>query len=139
MKNISRKNLFISLGAFLVLAMVFLFYYGIPAYTRYRMQNMPHMKVILEINISRFLQSHAKNNDEVLSSIMEEVSRELRLKSNRDVFDVLQEKFSEKQIQLNRYFGSIRDSEDDILALLAIDWINTVCLSHQFRNEITGG
>jgi preprotein translocase subunit SecD len=115
MKNISKKTLFIAGGAILLLALIG-FYYGLPAYTKYRMQKMPHLRVVLEMNIPRFLENMTKKRDEVYNSTMEEVSQELRMNSSRNVFDVLRQKFSEKQILLNRYYGRIHDSDDFIIS-----------------------
>src|SRR4030067_1189450 len=119
MKYTRRKILFISFGViFSLVLIVFLFNYAINVYTHYRMQKLPHIRVILEVNIPQFLESLAKNRDETYHSIMGEVKAELKINQNQNVFQLVQKKFFTKQIAMSKYYGNVQDSDDNIIASL---------------------
>jgi len=116
MKFVRKKILIIPLGIiFSIILIVFLFNYAINVYTDYRMQRLPHMRVILEVDITQFLESLAKDRDETFYSIMEEVKKELKINQKQNVFYLIQNKFIEKQISMSKYYGSVKENDDNII------------------------
>ncbi len=76
------------------------------------------MRVVLEVNVLRLLEDLAKNKDDNFKSVMAEVTAEAKL-SDAPVMDIFRAKFEARQLRLSRYYGNIRDSDEDILATLA--------------------
>jgi len=75
------------------------------------------MRVVLEVNVFKLLEDLAKNKDDAFKSILDEV-KAVALNSDADLIDLLRQKFAEKQVRLSRYYGSFRDSDDDVVKRL---------------------
>ncbi len=75
------------------------------------------MRVVLEVNVFKLLEDLAKNKDDAFKSILDEV-RAAAQNSDLDLIDLLRQKFAEKQVRLSRYYGSFRDSDDDVVKRL---------------------
>ena len=75
------------------------------------------MRVVLEVNVVKLWEDMAKNKDDAFASIIENLRREART-SDRPLIDVLREQFESRGIRLSRYYGSIRESDSDILSRL---------------------
>jgi preprotein translocase subunit SecD len=76
------------------------------------------MRVVLEVNTGKLLEKLAKNPDEVFRNVLAEAQSESE-KTDESVVDILARKFNEKGIRLSRYFGTIRDDDDQILSSLS--------------------
>jgi preprotein translocase subunit SecD len=76
------------------------------------------MRVVLEVNVVKLWEDMAKNKDDAFASIIENLRREART-SDRPLIDVLREQFESRGIRLSRYYGSIRESDSDILSRLS--------------------
>ncbi len=76
------------------------------------------MRVVLEVNTGKLLEKLAKNPDEVFTNVLAEAQSESE-KTDESVVDILARKFSERGIRLSRYFGTIRDDDDQILSSLS--------------------
>ena len=75
------------------------------------------MRVVLEVNILRMFEEMAKNKDDQFNAIIAEVQKEEQL-SDESVTAIFRKKFDEKQIRLSRYYGSLRETNDEILKKL---------------------
>ena len=83
------------------------------------------MRVVLEVNTLKMLEDIAKNKDDLFNSLLAEVRAEAN-RSDREVLDILREKFQAKEVRLSRYYGNIRDSDDDIITRLQRETNNAV-------------
>ncbi len=94
------------------------------------------MRVVLEVNTGKLIEKLAKNPDEVFKSLLAEAEEEAAL-SNEAVVDIIALKFQEKEIRLSRYFGTIRQDDDEILAGLKEDAEDAVTRAMEIiRNRI---
>jgi SecD/SecF fusion protein len=75
------------------------------------------MRVVLEVNVLKLLEDLAKNKDDTFNSIMDEV-RGIAKTSDQDLISLLAEHFRARQVRLSRYYGSFRDSDDDVMKKL---------------------
>jgi SecD/SecF fusion protein len=76
------------------------------------------MRVVLEVNVLKLLEDIAKNKDDVFTQIIGEVKEESKT-SEELVTDILRRKFDDKSIRLSRYYGNIREKNEEILAKLS--------------------
>ena len=94
------------------------------------------MRVVLEVNTLKLLEDLAKNKDQVFNGLIEEVRAESR-SSDQDLIDILQQKFQAKQVRLSRYYGSIRDSDDDVIKKLRDETSNAIDRAQEIvRNRV---
>ncbi len=75
------------------------------------------MRVVLEVNVLKMLQELAKNKDDQFNAIVAEIEKEAQL-SDENVTVIFGRKFEEKQIRLSRYYGSLRETNDEIVKKL---------------------
>jgi preprotein translocase subunit SecD len=75
------------------------------------------MRVVLEVNVLKLLEDLAKNKDDVFNQIIAEVREESKT-SDEVVAEILRRKFDEKNIRLSRYYGNIRETNEEILERL---------------------
>lgn len=75
------------------------------------------MYVTMEVDIIELLVKLAKNEDENLRAILDEVRAEAAT-SDETVLDILGRKFEEKGMRLSRYYGDIRSSNSEVLTYL---------------------
>ncbi len=83
------------------------------------------MRVVLEVNVLKLLEDLAKNKDDAFNTVMQEIRTEPR-SIDEDLIDVLKVKFQTRQIRMSRYYGSIRDSDDDIVKKLKDESSNAI-------------
>lgn len=76
------------------------------------------MRVVLEVNTGKLLEKLAKNPDEIFRNVLAEAQKESE-RTDESVVDITARKFSERGIRLSRYFGTIRDDDDQILTSLS--------------------
>ena len=72
------------------------------------------MRVVLEVNTAQLLGKLASNPDDVFTEILTEAQKESDL-SDESVVDILGRKLTERGIRYSRYFGTIRQEDDEIL------------------------
>lgn len=72
------------------------------------------MRVVMEVNVLKMLEQIAKNKDDQFIQLMSEISKEAQT-SDESIISIFQRTFEEKQIRLSRYFGSLREDNDQIL------------------------
>ncbi len=75
------------------------------------------MRVVLEVNVLKMLNELAKNKDDQFNALLVDIDKEAQL-SDENVTDIFKRKFEEKQIRLSRYYGSLRETNDEIIRKL---------------------
>jgi preprotein translocase subunit SecD len=75
------------------------------------------MRVVLEVDTGELLRKLAKEPDEKFNRLLDEAIKEDR-QTDEGVVSILVRKLRESGTRLSRYFGNIRDDEDDIVANL---------------------
>jgi SecD/SecF fusion protein len=75
------------------------------------------MRVVLEVNTGKLLEKLAKNPDEIFRTVLAEAEKESE-NTDESVVDLVAKKFNERGIRLSRYFGTIREDDDQILTSL---------------------
>ncbi len=119
MKNIREKKLFIPAVIVLSLILVVVLSFFIrQIYTSYRMQKLPRMRIVLEVNIPGYLEGRARNTDKLFTTMLEEIKSETKNNPDSDVLEILHKKFQEKQVRMSRYYGYVRDSDNDVMTNL---------------------
>lgn len=83
------------------------------------------MRVVLEVNTLRLIEELAKNRDDAFESILLEVQQEAQT-SDEEVVDLLSRKFQGRGIRLAKYYGTIRDADDEILDKIRSEATNAV-------------
>ncbi|MCU0643176.1 MAG: protein translocase subunit SecD [bacterium] len=92
--------------------------------------------LVYEVDFPNFLTNIAKNPDAQLTQLLREIDIEAK-HNDLEFFDVLEPKFAEKNIQLNRYFGKKGDPEGKIISDLREESENAIDRSLQvLRNRI---
>jgi SecD/SecF fusion protein len=72
------------------------------------------MRVVVEVDVLRLLDDLAQNKDEQFDALMQSV-RQQAARSDEPALDIFSRVFGEAGIRLSRYYGSIRDTDDQIL------------------------
>jgi preprotein translocase subunit SecD len=75
------------------------------------------MRVVLEVNTIKMLQKLAKNPNEEFNQVFKEAEKEAAV-SDEPVVDIIARKFKERNVRLSRYFGTVRDEDNDIVSQL---------------------
>jgi len=75
------------------------------------------MRVVLEVDVPKLLEDLAKNKDAKFDSIMAEVHKEI-VTSDKPLFTIFQQAFQQHGVRLSRYYGNIRDTDDEIISQL---------------------
>lgn len=76
------------------------------------------MRVVLEVNVLRLLEDIVGDKkDETFNQAMVQIRNEAQT-SEEPLLSILRTNFEEQGIRLSRYYGSIRDSDDDIIEKL---------------------
>ena len=83
------------------------------------------MRVVLEVNVLKLLEDLAKNKDDVYAGIVNEI-RTVSTATDENVIEIFQKKFQEKQVRMSRYYGNIRDTDDEIIVRLRDESTNAV-------------
>ena len=75
------------------------------------------MRVVLEVNVLKLIEDLGKNTDEVFTRIMNDVREEAKRSEESPVI-IIRRRFEQEQIRMSRYFGSLRDDNDKVAAML---------------------
>jgi preprotein translocase subunit SecD len=75
------------------------------------------MRVVLEVDVVKMLEQVAKNKDDQFVQIIDAVKAEAQT-TDEPIITIFQRNFESRQIRLSRYFGSIREDNEQILARL---------------------
>ena len=95
------------------------------------------MRIVLEVNTLKLIEDLAKNKDDLFTGLMDEVKAQAKASPDEDVIDILLARFQAKQVRLSRYYGSIRDSDDDIIKRLRDETTNAVDRAKEIvRNRV---
>ena len=94
------------------------------------------MRVVLEVNTGQLVEKLAKDPDDVFKKTLAEAQKEAEL-SDEPVVDIIGRKLIEKGIRLSRYFGSVRQTDDEILKSLKEDAEDAVTRAMEIiRNRV---
>jgi preprotein translocase subunit SecD len=94
------------------------------------------MRVVLEVSTSQLLAKLANNPDDAFEEILKEAEEEAIL-SDESIVDIVGRKLTERRIRYSRYFGTIRQDDDQILAGLKEDTDDAVTRALEIiRNRI---
>jgi SecD/SecF fusion protein len=94
------------------------------------------MRVVLEVDILKFLEDLAKNKDENFTSIMASV-RERTQNSEESILPIFAEEFKKRGIRMSRFYGSIREDDATILTRLEDETQKSVDRAEQVvRNRV---
>lgn len=78
------------------------------------------MRVVLEVDVLRLLDELAENKDEQFGQLLQQARAEVD-GTDEAALDVFARKFNEAGIRLSRYYGSIRDTDEQIFRNLRSD------------------
>jgi len=94
------------------------------------------MRVVLEVSTSQLLAKLANNPDDTFEEILKE-SEEEAILSDESIVDIVGRKLTERGIRYSRYFGTIRQDDDQILGGLKDDTDDAVTRALEIiRNRI---
>jgi preprotein translocase subunit SecD len=75
------------------------------------------MRVVLEVNIIKMLEELAKNKDDQYTAIIESVKQEAA-SSDENIVNIFKKKFDERGVRMSKYYGSLRETNDEIIKKL---------------------
>ena len=75
------------------------------------------MRVVLEVDVVKLLEDLAKNKDETFTQVIKEVRSEVG-RSEESAVVFLRRSLEQREIRLSRYYGNIRDSNDNLASFL---------------------
>ncbi|HCY76325.1 MAG TPA: protein translocase subunit SecD [Ignavibacteriales bacterium] len=75
------------------------------------------MRVVLEVNTGKLLEKIASNPDDIFKKVLADAEAEAA-KTDESVVDIIGRKFQERGIRLSRYYGTIRQDDNEIMAEL---------------------
>ena len=75
------------------------------------------MRVVLEVNTGKLLEKIANNPDDVFKKVLSDAEAEAA-KTDESVVDIIGRKFQERGIRLSRYYGTIRQDDNEIMTEL---------------------
>jgi len=94
------------------------------------------MRVVLEVNTAKLLEKLAKNPDNVFNTVLAEAEKEAA-ETDESVVDIIGRKFSERGMRLSRYYGTIRQEDDEIIGELKEDTEDAVTRAMEIiRNRV---
>ncbi|MHB8580649.1 MAG: protein translocase subunit SecD [Ignavibacteriaceae bacterium] len=94
------------------------------------------MRVVLEVNTGKLLEKLAKNPDDVFNTVMKESEKE-GIVSEESIVNIVAKKFAARGIRLSRYFGNIRQSDNEIISELQKDADDAVTRAMEIiRNRV---
>lgn len=73
------------------------------------------MRLVLEVNTAKLLEKLPERPDETYKQIIAEASREASV-SDEAIVDIVIRKMKERGIRISKYFGSVREDDDKIIA-----------------------
>ena len=76
------------------------------------------MRVVMEVNVIKMLDQIAKNKDDQFAAILADIDKESRM-SDESIIAIFKKNFEAKGIRLSRYYGSLREDNDQILKKLS--------------------
>ncbi len=75
------------------------------------------MRVVLEVNTLKLLEKIANNSDDELKAVFKEASKEASA-NDENIVIIVTKKLKDKGIRLSKYFGTIRQSDAEIISNL---------------------
>jgi preprotein translocase subunit SecD len=94
------------------------------------------MRIVLEVNTGKLMEKLAKNPDDAFIEVLADAEKEAN-ETDEPVVDIIGRKFSEKGIRLSRYYGTIRQEDDEIISELKEDAEDAVTRAMEIiRNRV---
>jgi SecD/SecF fusion protein len=94
------------------------------------------MRVVLEVDLLKFLEDLAKNKDENFTEIVNAV-RQRTQTSDEPILPIFAEEFEKRGIRMSRFYGNIRDDDATILARLEDETDKSIDRAEQVvRNRV---
>lgn len=94
------------------------------------------MRIVLEVNTGKLMEKLAKNPDDAFIEVLSDAEKEAN-ETDEPVVDIIGRKFSEKGIRLSRYYGTIRQEDDEIISELKEDAEDAVTRAMEIiRNRV---
>ncbi|MBI5020031.1 MAG: protein translocase subunit SecD [Ignavibacteriales bacterium] len=83
------------------------------------------MRVVLEVNVLKLLEDVAKSKDSLFESILNE-TKAVATTTDQDIINVFQSKFQAREVRMSRYYGNIRDTDNDVVSRLKSESDNAI-------------
>ena len=94
------------------------------------------MRIVLEVNTGKLMEKLAKNPDDAFNEVLSDAEKEAN-ETDEPVVDIIGRKFSERGIRLSRYYGTIRQEDDEIISELKEDAEDAVTRAMEIiRNRV---
>ena len=94
------------------------------------------MRVVLEVDLLKFLEDLAKNKDENFANIITSVTQRTE-SSDQPILPIFAEEFEKRGIRMSRFYGNIRDDDATILARLEDETEKSIDRAEQVvRNRV---
>ena len=71
------------------------------------------MRVVLEVNVLRMLEEMGKNKDDQFTAIIADIAKEAQTSDDK-LITIFRRHFEAKDIRLSRYYGTLRETNDEI-------------------------
>ncbi|MBI5476475.1 MAG: protein translocase subunit SecD [Ignavibacteriales bacterium] len=83
------------------------------------------MRVVLEVNVLKLIEDVAKSKDSLFEVILYE-TKNTAATSDQDITAILKSKFQVHEVRMSRYYGNIRDTDDDVVKRLKTESDNAI-------------
>ncbi|MBA4311683.1 MAG: protein translocase subunit SecD [Chlorobiaceae bacterium] len=83
------------------------------------------MRVVLEVNVLKLLEDVAKSKDSLFESILNE-TKAISATTDQDIINIFLSKFQAREVRMSRYYGNIRDTDDDVVSRLKSESDNAI-------------
>lgn len=83
------------------------------------------MRVVLEVNVLKLLEDVAKSKDSLFESILNE-TKAVSATTDQDIINIFLSKFQAREVRMSRYYGNIRDTDDDVVSRLKSESDNAI-------------
>lgn len=83
------------------------------------------MRVVLEVNVLKLLEDVAKSKDSLFEAIMNE-TKLTSADADQDIIDIFRSKFQAREVRMSRYYGNIRDDDNDVVSRLKSESDNAI-------------
>lgn len=83
------------------------------------------MRVVLEVNVLKLLEDVAKSKDSLFEAILNE-TKAVGTTTDQDIINIFLSKFQAREVRMSRYYGNIRDTDNDVISRLKSESDNAI-------------
>jgi SecD/SecF fusion protein len=83
------------------------------------------MRVVLEVNVLKLLEDVAKSKDSLFEVILNE-TKAVATTTDQDIINIFLSKFQAREVRMSRYYGNIRDTDNDVISRLKSESDNAI-------------